>query len=829
MKNNKTLLITISLVLGFIALTQIVLQNQADKKLDKHIIEFPGEWMYNQRAYPNNFINKTAINNADLKIKSIKNSRNKDQGGSWVLEGPLNTGGRVTDVAISPVNDNHLYVGTALGGIFKTIDQGENWIPIFDDVSKSSIGNIAIAPSNENIIYVGTGEANASATSGAFFGDGIYKSTNAGETWTNIGLPESGHIGRIVIDPTNPDKVFVAATGTLYGTNEERGIYRTLNGGTTWERILFTSSGTAAIDVAINPNNPNILFAAMWERIRQPWQRDYAGLTSVIHRSLDGGNTWQELGVSQGLPAPDEATGRIGIAISPSNPENVYARFTTNEITNEFNGLYKSTNNGDDWSLITLSEISNVDSFFGWYFGNLRVHPTNPDLIYVLGQRLYRTTNSGQDWNEVFGMHVDHHAMEFSNNNTDLILAGNDGGAYLSSNGGNSWNKFENLPITQFYNIEVDNTQPERLYGGTQDNNTIRTTTGNLNDYTAILGGDGFHVNVDPNDNNFVYAEFQFGNLFRSTDGGNTMIPALIGVNPNDRTNWNTPVVLSNFNPEIVYYGSNILYTSNRAELWTSISEDLTNGQHPSGSLSYGTLTAIGTSYNNTDVIYTGSDDGKIHRTINGGATWTDISNGLPNRYITAIATTPDNDNIAYVTLSGFANLDYDPHVFKTEDGGQTWNAISGNLPNIPANDIIVYGNTLFVATDAQVWYSLNDGLNWDTLGTNLPNTIIRDLKIHQETNTLYAGTFGRSIQSYDLNEIALNTNDFNVSEVNISIHPNPADNFIEITHDIKSNGSISLYDIQGKKTTLLFSGNLEASKNTPFSVSNLPSGLYFI
>jgi len=302
-------------------------------------------------------------------------------------------------------------------------------------------------------------------------------------------------------------------------------------------------------------------------------------------------------------------------------------------------------------------------------------------------------------------MHVDHHAMEYSKNNNNFILAGNDGGAYISENGGNSWTHFNNLPITQFYNIEVDFQQPERLYGGTQDNNTIRTLTGSNDDWSSIWGGDGFHVNVDPNDNNFVYAESQFGGLGRSTNGGTSFQGATDGIDFNDRRNWNTPVVLSPFDSEIVFYGSNKLYTSDKAVFWTVISPDLTDGQHPSGSLSYGTLTAIAPSYLNLDTVYVGSDDGNVNVTFNGGNTWENITNGLPDRYITSIAISHNDDQIAYITFSGFSVLDYTPHIFKTEDGGQNWSDISSNLPSIPVNDIILFTNSIFVATDLNVWH----------------------------------------------------------------------------------------------------------------------------
>ena len=789
--------------------------------------EYPNEWMYNQRAYPNNFINAEAIKNAIEQSLNIIKNRQGQGTGDWELEGPINTGGRITDVAISPDNDDILYVSTATGGIFKTTNRGDNWTPIFDAVVKPSIGNIAIAPSNSQRIYVGTGEANGSATDGAYFGDGIYRSDDGGDTWNNMGLEESNHIGRIIIDPTDSDRVFVAATGKLYGYNEERGIYRSTNGGNDWERVLFITDSTSAIDVIMNPVNTDIIFAAMWERTRKPWQRDYGGITSAIHRSIDGGDNWEIL--TNGLPAVSPNTGRISLAISESEPSTIYARYTTNEITNVFDGLYKSTDNGDSWTLVALGDISGVDSSFGWYFGNIRINPLDPDEVYVLGQQLVKTSNSGSSWQTVSGMHVDHHAMEYSKNNNNFILAGNDGGAYISENGGNSWTHFNNLPITQFYNIEVDFQQPERLYGGTQDNNTIRTLTGSNDDWSSIWGGDGFHVNVDPNDNNFVYAESQFGGLGRSTNGGTSFQGATDGIDFNDRRNWNTPVVLSPFDSEIVFYGSNKLYTSDKAVFWTAISPDLTDGQHPSGSLSYGTLTAIAPSYLNLDTVYVGSDDGNVNVTFNGGNTWENITNGLPDRYITSIAISHNDDQIAYITFSGFSVLDYTPHIFKTEDGGQNWSDISSNLPSIPVNDIILFTNSIFVATDLNVWYSENDGVSWDIVGNDLPFTIIRDLKLHEPSNMLYAGTFGRSLHSYDLDNLILGTIENSFQETSIKIYPIPSKTNITIVHNFDSEGAIYLYDITGKKIKSLFNGNLLESQELSFSIEDIPAGIYFV
>jgi photosystem II stability/assembly factor-like uncharacterized protein len=838
MMKNHRLPFRLALLIFFTALLFSACKNNSDqaatteeKVAENGKEEYPAEWMYNQRAYPDNYINKEAINAAVQQSKQILASRSPEQAGEWTFVGPLNTGGRITDVAIAPDNDDHLYLGTATGGIFRSYDRGANWTPIFDNIAKPSIGNIAIAPSDPQRIYAGTGEANGSATDGAYFGDGMYRSDDAGDTWTHMGLPESNHIGRIVVDPSDADRVFVAATGELYGKNNERGIYRTTNGGANWEQVLFVTDSTAAIDVAMNPVNTDIIYAAMWERTRKPWQRDYGGVTSTIHRSLDGGDTWTELGAANGLPAPNAQTGRIGIAVSESEPSTVYARYTTNEITNQFDGLYKSTDNGDNWTLVTSAgTLSGIDANFGWYFGNVRVNPTDADEVYIIGFDIAKSTNSGSSWQTLNGMHVDHHALDFSHLNSDLMLAGNDGGAYISENGGSTWTHFENLPITQFYNIEVDYQHPERLYGGTQDNNTIRTLTGSLDDWSPIIGGDGFHVNVDPVDNSFVYAESQYGNLRRSTNGGNSFQNGTNGISGGDRTNWNTPVILSPFSPETMYYGSNKLYTSTRAVSWTPISPDLTDGQHPSGSLAYGTLTAIAASYNNLDVVYTGSDDGNVNVTFDGGTTWTNISNDLPDQYITSIAMVPDNDMTAYVTVSGYKQLDYTPHVFKTIDGGQNWTDISSNLPSIPVNDIITYPaeNILFIATDLNVWYSKDDGGSWTILGNNLPQTVITDLKFHEPTQTLYAGTFGRAMHSYDVSDI-LSVEDNQMLSNSIKIFPNPATSEFTISQNLSSEGTIQLYDISGKKIKDLFKGNFSANKNIRVETNGIATGIYLV
>ena len=793
--------------------------------------ESPSEWMYNQRAYPNNFINKNAIIKGIAQVNRLKKQNRNSSSTNWELKGPINIGGRITDVAISPTDDNHIYVGTAVGGVFESTDRGVTWNPIFDETGKLSIGNIAISESNPNRMYVGTGEANGGSSDAANFGDGVYRSDDAGTTWQHIGLNETNHIGRVIVDPTNQDRVFVAATGKQYGKGTHRGVYRTTDGGNNWDKVLYVSDSTAIIDVAMNPINTNILFAAAWERIRYPYQRDYGGESSGLYRSIDGGNTWAKL--TNGLPVSNDDTGRIGIAISPSNPSIIYASYTTDLIQNVFDGLYKSTDNGDSWNLVALSDISDVNATFGWYFGNLRVHPNNENEVYVLGQKLYKTTNSGTSWNEIYGMHVDYHAMEYSKTNPNFMVAGCDGGVYISENGGASWNHINNLPITQIYNLEVDYQLPERLYCGAQDNNTLTTSTGNLDDWYAILGGDGFQVNVDKTNSGTIYCEYQWGNLYRIDDvyGGPNW--ALYGVDSNDRNNWNTPVEISPIDNYVLFYGTNKLYKStNRAESWTAISPDLTNGEHPSGSQSYGTLTCIAPSYNNLDVVYVGSDDGNISVTFNGGTNWQSIDDGLPNRYVTQIAINPNDDLTAYATFSGYGNLDYAAHIFKTIDGGQNWIDISGNLPSVPINDVVYAPDgKLYIATDLGVWFTNNDdGIEWNILGTDLPTTIVADIKIHEPTNILYAGTFGRSMYSYNLNNVAA-INNFTVKN-DLTIYPNPIKTQSVLEFKLQETGATKIYitDLLGKKVMEIQNKKLQnGDQKIYFSNSLNLKGAYFL
>ncbi len=833
---KKTIIIITGLLL--FTFTGVLLFQLNEKSFSERPFqeEKPNDWFFRQRAYPYEQINHTAYLNALEQARQLRDEAGSNRSdGIWEFAGPVNTGGRITDVEMHPSDLNTIYLGAASGGVFKSTDAGITWQPVFDDALSLSVGDIAIAPSDPDILYVGTGEANAGGGSLAYDGVGVYRSEDGGQTWQHKGLEESRNIGRMVVDPRDPDVVYVAAMGNLFADSPDRGIYKTTNGGDTWENVLFVSDSTGAIDVAINPENPDTLYAAMWERVRRPNRRSYGGPTCGIYRTFDGGTTWQEL--TNGLPTLAEDKGRIGIDISASDPNILYAIYA--DSIGYMKGVYKTFDGGDTWIQTNDGGLSGAYYSYGWWFGRIKIDPVDPDIAFVIGFTLYRTKDGGNSWTDVSGwdVHVDQHGLYIHPLNHNFMVLGNDGGLYLSYDGGNSWNWNKTIPITQFYTCEVDHQMPWRLYGGTQDNGTNRTPTGALDDWEMIYGGDGFYVLVDPLDNNYIYAEYQYGGLGRSTNGGWSFSDATSGISQSDRFNWNCPLAFDPSDPKTLYFGTNRLYkTVNRAVSWFPVSGDLTDGDQP-GNLAYNTLTTISVSPVNTDIIYTGSDDGNVYVTQDGGQTWQNISAGLPKRWITRVAADPVEETTAYVTISGYRWDEFMPHVFRTEDLGQTWEDISANLPEAPVNDIIVDpGNSqvLFVATDVGVYVTWNGGTDWEMLGDNLPNVVVNDLDYHQPTNKLIAATYGRSLYTYDLEQDTLTSTAEISDEAGIVIFPNPFSN--EITIDFQKIipvDNILITDLSGKVVRHI--GQKGIPKSTGRIIWNgmdetgekLPAGIY--
>ncbi len=713
----------------------------------------PNDWFYVQRSYPYDTIAtgkyREAVHYTEQALQQASAKRGSAMASVWQQAGPTNIPGRITDIE-AVAGGAIVYAGGAAGGVFKSTDYGMSWTEIFDAVGSYAIGDIAIHPTNQSIIYVGTGEA--APAFDTYDGTGIYKSIDGGSNWTFKGLPNSFRIGRVVVHPTKPETVFVAAGGKVFGGgNPDRGVYRSIDGGNTWQHKLYVSDTTGCIDLALHPSTGTVL-AAMWERVRwvdQP--RRLGGTTSGIYRSTDNGDSWALLGSGNGLPAASEMTGRIGVTFDPSS-NSAYALYS--DKFGVFIGLYKSTNLGANWTRVNdgtlLSAPLNASWQGGWYFGQIRVAPGNPNIVFALGIDIWKSTDGGSSWGQYSGgVHADQHALWISPSNSNEIYSGSDGGVNYSANGGASWSPRANQPSTQFYAVTLDPNNPERLYGGSQDNGSMRTMTGAINDYQSIYGGDGFYCLVDPTDPNTFYAESQNGNLVKSVSG--SYFGATNGIDfSTDRHGWSTPVVFDPSDHNTLYYGSNFLYkTIDGAMSWNKTSADLTNGPHPYGAL--GTITTIDVSATNGNVIYVGTDDGNVWVTQNGGGNWTKITTGLPNRWVTRVAVDRHHANIAYVTVSGHfigANL---AHIYRTIDYGTNWTPINGSLPDASINDVIPDGIdslSLFIATDFGVYKTSNLGTSWTPLGSGMPILPVHDIVFHQGTRKLVAGTHGRSMFS---------------------------------------------------------------------------------
>lgn len=795
--------------------------------------EAPADWFYRQRAYPLGFIDpalrKTSLEQA-AQFRSALNPRTSPV---WIAKGPSNIGGRITTMAISRQNPNILYIGGADGGVLKSTNGGINWTPLFDDQPSLSMGAIALDPNNDNIVYVGTGEVNSSGDS--YDGFGMVKSTDGGATWFSLGLEETRHIGKIVIDPNNTNTLYIAAMGTLYTPNATRGVYKSTDGGTTWSRVLFINDSTGVVDLAMNPQNPHILLAAAWQRMRGPQGRRYVGgVHTGIYRTTDGGASWSRL--ANGLPAPAPNVGRPAVAIAPSNPLVMYAAYADDP--GNFFGVYRSSDGGDSWARTNDGALANLYSNFGWYFGKVFVHPINENNVYVFGVSFGKTTDGGATWTTHIANHVDHHAMAFHPTNASFLYIGHDGGFSRSTNGGSTWIRETNQDLftTQFYAGCINYLNPVASMGGTQDNGTPRTQTGSVSDWASINGGDGFYCAIDYTNPNYQYAESQFGAIRRTTNNWASSASGTSGIGATDRKNWSTPIVMDPNNPQVLYTGTQYLYkTTNRAVSWTAISPDLTNGVVP-GFSAYATITTIDVAATDSNVVMVGTDDANVWVTTNGGASWIDINDGLPNRWVTRVRFDPTNHSIAYVTLSGYRNDSRLPHIFRTTNLGATWQDISGNLPEAPINVVLVdplHPSRLYIGTDVGCYFTTNTGATWSMMGIGLPNVVVSDMVLHAPTRIARAFTHGRSMWEINLDDLTAVAENREVP-VRIDLHqnyPNPFNPTTTISFTLSSAtyATLTVFDVTGKAVTHLVDERLEPGRySRTFNAGGLASGVYF-
>ncbi|MEM7260915.1 MAG: PDZ domain-containing protein [Planctomycetota bacterium] len=807
----------------------------------------------------------------------------------WRGIGPTATGGRITDLAIDPSHPSTLYVASASGGLYKSTNKGTTFECIFGNQGTTSIGDIAIDPSVPKTIWLGTGEANNQRSS--YWGDGIYRSDDGGESWRHLGLDDTHHIVRILGHPENSDDGFVAALGHLYSRNAERGLYRTDDGGKSWTRVLDLGDEVGVVDVVIDPHQPDRIFAASYERLRRAWHFDGAGPGSAIHRSTDGGLTWEQLG--GGLP--DGEIGRIGLAASMTTPGRIFATVSNQNLarparedvtssesrsapgarseghdgstatTSDEDGgpietpfglslmvedgelviaslerrspvrgggaragdtlaaiggrptpdlpsaqrelerlrpgdrtrlrfmrgdreivvaatvptgagreiggeIYRTDDGGDTWVKVNERPVGGSPAY---YYGQIRVDPQDDQRLYVLGVPFYASEDGGVTWDGSRGrsVHVDHHALWIDPSNPEHLVLGNDGGLHYSWDYGKTWDHVYHLPLAQFYAVGVDHQWPYHIYGGTQDNGSwggpsrSRSPSGiGRFEWYRCGGGDGFYVQIDPNDSNVIISESQFGwlrRIDRKTGRSTGIRPPQSDPNgPADRYNWNSPVVMSTHDSRVLYFGGNRLFKSyNRGDNWEVISPDLTtaNPTKLAGNVPHCTITTISESPLSRDRLLVGTDDGRVHWTEDGGETWIDRSGGFPVRprewWCSRVELSAHDAKTAYVTFTGYREDDFRPFIFVTRDRGKTWQSIGANLPEGPINVVRedpVQKSLLYVGTEFGVFASFNGGESWLPLDQDLDRLAVHDLVIHPREHDVVAATHARGFYVLD-------------------------------------------------------------------------------
>lgn len=792
------------------------------------------------------FAQTPPVTPAEVRVKSFDQRKSLEaasiaNGIAFRSIGPSVQSGRVSDLDVSPADPSHFYVAYASGGLWKTVDNGISFTPLFDKEMVMTIGDIAV-DWTRNTIWIGTGEVNSSRSS--YAGTGVFKSTDGGKTWKYLGLGESHHIGRIVLHPTDPNTAWVAVLGHLYSPNKERGVYKTTDGGKTWKQTLAVNENTGASDLIIDPTNAKVLYAAMWHRERRAWDFTESGEGSGIYKSIDGGDTWKEIsGKGSGLPASKDA-GRMGLSINKMQGKTtLYAavdnnarrpkekpeedvvtkdqlrnmskedfmklpkyqikdylqrygfpqKYTVDKVidmvkkdeikvaelvvfTEDANSLlfdtdvtglevYKSTDEGKTWKKTHEKYLDQVYNTYGYYFGMVHVSPSNPDKVYTYGVPVIRSDDGGKTWKAINGdnVHSDHHALWVDPKRPGHLILGNDGGVNISYDDGEHWIKCNTPPVGQFYGVAVDNAKPYNVYGGLQDNGVWMGPSTNVENtgwhdngeypFKSIMGGDGMQVAVDTRDNATVYTGFQYGNYFRvnTKTGDRKRITPIheLGEHPY-RWNWQSPIQLSTQNMDIVYFGANKLFRSfDQGEHFEAISGDLTKGGKK-GDVAFGTLTTIHESPLKFGLIYTGSDDGLVYVTRDGGFTWTDITAGLPaDKWITRVIASAYDEGTVYVSLNGYRSDDFAPYVYMSTDYGKTWKQIGKDLPLEPVNVIKedpTNENLLYVGTDHGLYISLDKGMTFMLLNNNLPAVSVHDIAIQNRDKEILVGTHGRSL-----------------------------------------------------------------------------------
>jgi photosystem II stability/assembly factor-like uncharacterized protein len=691
--------------------------------------------------------------------------------------GPALTSGRIAALAVNPKDRAHYFVAVASGGVWKTTNAGTTWTPVFDNEGSFSIGAVTIDPHDPNTVWVGTGENNSQRS--VAYGDGVYKSTDGGKSWANVGLKKSEHIARILVHPKDSNVVYVASQGPLWGPGGDRGLYKTTDGGKTWEQVLHIDDDTGVTDVVMDPRNPEVLIAASYQRRRHVWTLVNGGPGSGIHRTTDGGKTWKK--ITAGLPGVE--MGRIGLAMSPSDPDTVYAQI---EAAEKNGGIHRSQDNGKSW------EKRNSFDSQAQYFCTPAVDPVNKDRLYIM-HVVNQVSDDGGATLRPLGegnKHVDSHCIWIDPADPKYYLCGCDGGLYESFDAAKNWHFKANLPVTQFYDVGVDQNPKSgpfyHVYGGTQDNYTLggpvrtRSNNGIVNaDWYAVLGGDGFHCKVDPDDPDTIYAEYQYAGIVRfdrKTGNRVDIRPTTGKGEPPLRWNWDSPLIISPHNSKRLYFAGNKLFRSDdRGDSWTAISPDLTRqldrdklkvfgkiqspeavSKHLSTSF-YGNIVALAESPKKEGLIYVGTDDGLIQITEDGGKNWRklDVIPSIPDHtYVSKLVTSQHDANTVFAAFDNHKNADFRPYLLKSTDAGKTWQTIAGNLPERGTVYSIaedhIDPNLLFCGTEFGLFVTVDGGKKWHQMKNGLPTIQVKDLVIQKHNHDLVVCTFGRGFYVLD-------------------------------------------------------------------------------